>query len=203
MTADAIALVTAALQARLESAVGVGKVYVGPPAAEDVGDKKLALFLVHAVPNQAMRNGQVLVPRPGDADGPLVETDAIALDLRYVLSVFRSAGAGPGGAGDPDELLTLGAAVQALHERPTIDTSQVPGQTVRITPEPCTVEDLSRIWGLLPQSSYRTSMVYLASPVLVTSAPPAGDDRVTERRYRAGVLPDPHRPLSEQVGALP
>ena len=115
MTADAIALVTAALQARLESAVGVGKVYVGPPVTEDVGDRKLALFLVHAVPNQALRNGQVLVPRPGDADGPLVETDALALDLLYVLWVFRSAGAGPGGAGDPDELLTLGAAVRALH----------------------------------------------------------------------------------------
>ena len=79
----------------------------------------------------------------------------------------------------------------------------MPGQTVRITPEPCTVEDLSRIWGLLPQSSYRTSMVYLASPVLVTSDPPAGDARVTERRYRAGLLPDPPGPLSEQVGAWP
>lgn len=203
MTADAIALVTAALQARLESAVGVGKVFVGPPVAEDVADRKIALFLVHVVPDPAMRNHTVLVPRPGDADGPLVETDALALDLRYLLSVFRTTGAGPGGAADPDELLTLGAAVLALHERPVIDASQVPGQTVRITPEPCTVEDLSRIWGLLPQSSYRTSMVYLASPVLVTSAPSAGDDRVTERRYRAGVLPDPPGPLSEQVGALP
>jgi hypothetical protein len=200
MTADAVALVTAALQARLESAVGVGKVYVGPPVAEDVADRKLALFLVHVVPSPALRNEQVLVPRPGDADGPLVATDALALDLRYLLSVFRSTGAGPGGGADPDELLTLGAAVRALHERPTVD--DVPGQTVRVTPEPCTVEDLSRIWGLLPQSSYRTSMVYLASPVLVTSAPPVRDDRVTERRYRAGVLPDPPGPLAERVGAL-
>ena len=62
MTADAIALVTAALQARLESAVGVGKVYVGPPVAEDVADRKLALFLVHVVPEPgaAQRAG----PRP-------------------------------------------------------------------------------------------------------------------------------------------
>lgn len=201
MTADAIALVTAALQARLESAVGVGKVYVGPPVAEDVADRKLALFLVHVVPDPAMRNHAVLVPRAGDADGPLVETDALALDLRYLLSVFRSTGAGPGGAADPDELLTLGAAVRALHERPVIDA--VPGQTVRITPEPCTVEDLSRIWGLMPQASYRTSMVYLASPVLVTSDPPASEARVTERSYRAGVRPDPPGPLSERVGALP
>lgn len=201
MTADAIALVTAALQARLENAVGVGKVYVGPPVAEDVADRKLALFLVHVVPDAAMRNHQVLVPLPGDADGPLVETDALALELRYLLSVFRSTGAGPGGAADPDELLTLGAAVRALHERPVIDPSQVPGQTVRITPEPSTVEDLNRIWGLMPQASYRTSMVYLASPVLVTSDPPVGDARVTERRYRAGVLPDPPGLLNERVGA--
>lgn len=203
MTADVIALVTAALQARLESAVGMGKVYVGPPMTEDVADRRLALFLVNVVPDPTMRNHQALVPRPGDADGPLVETDALALDLRYLLSAFRSTGAGPGGAADPDELLTLGAAVQALHERPVIDSSHVPGQTVRITPEPCTVEDLSRIWGLMPQASYRTSLVYLASPVLVTSEPPPAEVRVVERSYRAGALPDPPGPWGEHVGAVP
>ncbi|MGY1701266.1 DUF4255 domain-containing protein [Geodermatophilus sp. SYSU D00766] len=199
MTARAIADITDALRVRLEAAVGAGQVYVGPPVAEDVGDRRLALFLFHVVPNQAMRNEPHLVAGPAGPDDPFVETDAIPLDLRYLLSVFRTTGAGNGNVGDPDELLTLGAAVRALHAAPTIDTSQVPGQTVRVTPEPTTMEDLSRVWGLLPQTSYRTSVVYLASPVLVTLDPPLVGRPVTERRHRLGVVEAP----PGRVGAPP
>jgi hypothetical protein len=53
------------------------------------------------------------------------------------------------------------------------------------------MEDLSRVWGLLPQTSYRTSVVYLASPVLVTLDPPLAAERVSERRHRVGVVDSP------------
>ena len=33
------------------------------------------------------------------------------------------------------------------------------------------MEELSRVWGLFPQTSYRTSMVYLVSPVAVSVDP--------------------------------
>ena len=171
MSADAIARVTAALQARLATAVG-GPVYVGPPNAEDVGSRTLCLFLFHVVPNQALRNDPHYAARPGDPTGPLVEANALPLDLRYLVSVFRSAGVG-GRLGDPDELLTLGRAVRALHDQPFIDETQVPGQVVRITPEPYPMEELSRVWGLFPQTSYRTSMVYLAEPGVGRGRPAA------------------------------
>jgi Pvc16 N-terminal domain len=183
MSADAIARVTAVLQNRLAGAIG-GLVYVGPPVVEDVGSRTVSLFLFHIVPNQALRNERHYVARPGDATGPLVEGQALPLDLRYLVSVFRTAGGG-GGMADPDELLTLGKVVQALHEQPFIE---VPGQLARVTPEPYPMEELSRVWGLFPQTSYRTSMVYLLSPVFVAlDAPPAGPP-VLERTSRLGSL---------------
>jgi hypothetical protein len=184
MSADAIARVTAVLQIRLAAAIG-GPVYVGPPVVEDVGSHTLSLFLFHIVPNPALRNERHYVERPDDRTGPLVEAEALPLDLRYLVSVFRKAGAGGGGLADPDELLTLGKAVQALHGQPSVE---VPGQLARVTPEPYTMEELSRVWGLFPQTSYRTSLVYLLSPVFVALDPPPAGPRILERTSRLGSL---------------
>lgn len=192
MSADAIALVTAELKARLEAAIG-GRVWVGPPVAEDVDDRNLALFLFHIVPNQDLRNEKYFVARSNSPTDPLVEANALPLDLRFLISVFRSAGAGTGGLADPDELFTLGRAIRALHERPIIDGSQVPSQLVRVTPEPYSMEDLSRVWDLFPQTSYRTSMVYLVSPVFVSLTPPLVGPPVVERTTRHGLFTEPSR----------
>jgi hypothetical protein len=92
---------------------------------------------------------------------------------------------------DPDELITLGRAVRALHDRPFIDGAHVANQLVRITPEPYPMEELSRVWGLFPQTSYRTSMVYLVSPVSVSADPPPVGPRVLERTSRQGQFTEP------------
>jgi hypothetical protein len=203
MTDKAIAQVTAALRRRLEVAVGVDQVYVGPPVAEDVGDRKLALFLFHILPNQAMRNEAHYVPAPADPQEPFVEVEAIPLDLRYLVSSFRAMGPGHGGLNDPDEMLNLGAAIQRLHAQPDIDGSEVPNQLARITPEPYTMEDISRVWALMPQTSYQTSIVYLVSPVFVSLAPPLVPPRVTVREYRHGPQTTPVAPGGVSGGALP
>lgn len=185
MSADAVAVVTAELRARITAVLGVDSVYVGPPIVEDVGSRSVSLALYNVVPNQALRNERHYAPPPGNGAGPLVETDALPVDLRFLVTVFREAGVG--GGGDPDELLTLGGVMQALHAHPVVD---VPGQLARITPEPCSVEELNRIWGLFPQASYRTSVVYLVSPVMITLDPRAAGPPVLERRTRQGVLED-------------
>lgn len=193
MTGDAIARATAELRVRLETAIGE-QVYVGPPIVEDVGTRKLSLFLFHIVINQALRNERHYVARPADPDQPLVEASALPLDLRFLLTVFRSAGAGMGGMADPDELLTLGTAVQALHQQPFIDGFQVPDQYARITPESYPMEELSQIWGLFPRASYRTSMVYLVSPVFVSLDPRWPGAPVLRRTSRQGQLIDSGTP---------
>jgi Pvc16 N-terminal domain len=186
MTAEAIDQATAELRARLALAIG-GEVYVGPPIVDDVSDRKLSLFLFHVMVNQALRNERYLVADPGDAAGPLVEARALPLDLRFLITVFRSTGPGP--AADPDELVTLGLAVQALHANPTLDSAPDPA---RITPEPYPMEELSRIWGLFPRASYRTSVVYLVSPVYVAVEPQPAAAPVRRRTLRPGTLTEPN-----------
>ena len=78
----------------------------------------------------------------------------------------------PGGL-DPAELKTLGAIMLALHLDPVLQVDPSPSQgqqTVRGTLEPCSIEELNRIWSMFPDDDYRTSVVYLASPVFLEDA---------------------------------
>jgi hypothetical protein len=101
-----------------------------------------------------------------------------------VVSVFRLP---PNGA-DPEELRVLGRLVQALAAEPTFTDPVLPGQTVRLTPEPYPIEELSRVWGLFPTTPYQTSIVYLATPVIVTYPTPAPAPPVSARSIQGGVL---------------
>jgi hypothetical protein len=191
VSADAIAAVTEAFRIRLEQAVGVGEVYVGPPVAADVGPRRAALFLFHLEPNRELRNTERLTMPPPGAPPPAPSTslDALPLDLRYLISVFRRAGGG--GVADPNELTTLGQVVQILHAQPTLGGALLAGQEVRLTPEPYPMEELSRVWGLFPQTSYRTSVVYLATPIFIEAAPIAKGQPVEEWQMASGVSETP------------
>jgi hypothetical protein len=202
MTADAIFAVTESLRIKLDWAIrddqaGADQVYVGPPVAADVEPRRLSLFLFHLQPNRDLRNAEHHVTPPPNGDQPRMAVDALPLDLRYLLSVFRRAG--DGGAADADELNTLGRAIQALHAEPTLRGPGLDDQIVRVTPEPYPVEEMSRVWGLFPQASYRTSMVYLASPVFVSVDLEPAAPRVLERTLMDGPSTDPSDLLADRL----
>lgn len=191
MSADAIAAVTEALRVRLETAVGVGEVYVGPPVSGDVGPRRVALFLFHLEPNRELRNTERLTPPPAGTPptDPSIALNALPMDLRYLISVFRRAGGG--GVADANELTTLGQVIQVLHAQSTLGGSLLSNQEVRLTPEPYPMEELSRVWGLFPQTSYRTSVVYLATPVFIEAGPITLGPPVEERQMEGGLSADP------------
>jgi hypothetical protein len=43
----------------------------------------------------------------------------------------------------------------------------VDGDQVRLTLEAVTTEELAHVWALFPNTNYRTSVVYVASPVRI------------------------------------
>lgn len=189
MSEDAIMKVTVALKARLERILGgAEKVYVGAPNKADVDNRLAALFLFHINPNAELRNEVRMSPPPasGPAEGPAVRLNALPLDLRYLLTVFRRTG--DGGSGDPTELKTLGQIIQVLHAEPTLADASVSGQVVRLTLDPYSMEEMSRIWGLFPGDSYRTSVVYLASPVFVEAGEFRSGPPVQKREQRSGII---------------
>jgi hypothetical protein len=179
MSADAINDLTVAMRVRLEQAI-TGKVQIGPPSADDGGERAASLFLFHIEPNREMRNSTRLVDE-GAGIGPLSSHDATPLDLRYLISAFRT-----DGAADPDELKTLGRIIKTLADNPTFGNTVLADQEVRVTLEPYPMEEISRVWGLFPTTPYQPSAVYLASPVFITSGPTAAGPPVTEWTQRAG-----------------
>jgi hypothetical protein len=187
MTAQALYEVTDALRVRLESAVGEGQVYVGPPDGEDVGDRLVSLFLFHIDPNRDLRNTPFIAVSE-DPDDPAIEIDAHPVDLRYLISVFRTGG--NGGTAEPAELLNLGLIMQTLRAQPTLLGPVVGEQVVRVTHEPYPMEEMSRVWGLYPQTFYRTSVVYLVSPVFIALEPTSSGPPVVERTL-VGAVAEP------------
>jgi hypothetical protein len=182
VTADALLRITEVLRDRLTAALALsdvpGTVFVGPLDDPDAGGAALVLFLYRVVPNASLRNREHRVPSstPGQVN---VFQNALPLDLYYLLTV----GTTPG-ASEETLLRALGFAMQALQEVPDLTGPDVNYETVRVTLEPLTTEEASRIWALFPTANYRTSITYLATPVWIDppqatpSAPPVSEDQL-------------------------
>lgn len=195
MSSAALRTTTLAIQRLLHSAVGPRDpvtralqgspndwVHVGAPISADVGTRPVSLFLFHILPNAELRNAPRLAP-PGE-DGSMIDPnrfDALPLDLRYLISVHR-----PTVSTDAIELEQLGRMMARLHTDPTLGGALLPGQEVRLTLEPYSMEELSRIWSLFPNQAYRSSVVYLASPVYIDARELLLGAPVVDRRFDIG-----------------
>lgn len=169
MSAEAIRTVTLAIQSRLRAALTAAgssqAPFVGPLDDQGAADAPLVLFLYRVAVNHALRNSEHRVLPAGPGATAQVHATSLPLDLHYLLTV------GPRNqAGEPESLRFLGYAMQALNDNPELVGSQVEGETVRLSPDTASNEDMSRVWALFPTANYRTSVLYLASPVWVDPA---------------------------------
>lgn len=177
MNADAILRVTQALGARLQQAViasgDPGNVFIGPLDDQDAVGASLILFLYRIAPCASLRNREHRVPSANPPPAVIVHDNALPLDLYFLLTV----GTRPGMSEEP-LLRVLGFAMQALQALPELTGSPVDQEVVRLTLEPLTTEETSRIWALFPTANYRTSIAYVASPVWIDPAQPPVQARV-------------------------
>lgn len=185
MKADGILRVTEALRERLKVALassGVpGTVFVGPLDDPDASGAALILFLYRVVPNASLRNTEHRLPAAGPPP-VAVFRNSLPLDLYFLVTV----GTKPGSS-EETLLRALGFAMQEMQAEPDLTGPAVGQETVRVTLEPLSTEEASRIWSLFPTANYRTSIAYLATPVWIDPpqpAPVAGP--VVEDRIFAG-----------------
>jgi len=173
-----IATVTAALQNLIIRALQGDspdvRVTTKPPDRARTGDgpNQVNLFLYQAHHNAALRNMEVpRRSRPGETAPP-----PLALDLRYLLTVYAQNDDGA------DSQKLLGRSMLALHDHAVLGAKELqealPGndlhqqiERVRITPEPLTLEEMSKLWTTF-QTQYRLSAVYQVSAVLIESKRP-------------------------------
>jgi len=172
MDSNAISTVAAALKARLESALdpggtGTQHVFVGP-LDDTAGDKlNLRLFLYRVAANADLRSSEHVVPASSSSVPPTIYRDSLPLDLYFLLTVSTK-----GAADELGDLSLLGQAMQALNDSPVLAGSAVHSEVTRVTLDPVGSEEMSRIWALFPTVNYRTSVVYLVTPVWIDPAVP-------------------------------
>jgi len=188
MDYSGIQRVTVEIQRRLMEAIGVSneaQVFIGPLHDDGADDAFLVLFLYRVVPNPDLRNN--LHEVPSDDGISKVYDKSLPLDLYYILTA-----GGRQDGGEKESLERLGRAMLALNERPLLSGSAINNESVRLSLYPGTSDELSRVWALFPDNNYRTSVLYLASPVWIdpdaarAEAPPVIIDR-----KRGGVLDSP------------
>ena len=184
----AIATVTEALRQILQTATKASKISGAmatalKPVTGAVGLPAVGvnLYLYQVTPNSALRNADQPSRR---SDGTVVEAPQIALDLHYLLTFY-------GKEQELEPQRVMGSVLRYLNSRPLLTrksiqnaksaTPGIPGladsnlddqtELVRIMMIPMTLEELSKLWSVLLQTSYMLSVAYQASVVLIQ-----GDD---------------------------
>lgn len=151
---------------------------ISPEEARNAG-VRLTVFLYSIVETPELKNqAEVFLNSTQMRNPPLV------VNLYYLLSAF------PPGGGQPitDRTLAahdlLGEAMRVLYDNGNLTGTKLKGNLkkddeLRVTLQPITVEDLTRIWGVFPDSPYRTSVSYLVTPVAIDSEQRTSTRRVT------------------------
>lgn len=180
----AIATVSAVLQRLLtpvaRAAVTGAEVWVDRSDVKRQKDGINIYFYRHAI--DSVSRNEDLPARRGD--GTLANRPKVAASLHYLLTFH----------GKDDDMVPqrlLGAALAALHTRPIItaalieavtDEAQEPSgahsylafndlleadELVRVSPDPMSLDELSKLWSVFFQSPYQLSATYVASAVLL------------------------------------
>jgi hypothetical protein len=174
----AIAAATATLRSLLIRGLGIPDVTVKPldTARKGSSSDQVNLFLYQTAIDAAWRNQDM----PRQIKAGEIGQPPLPLCLYYLVTAF--------GEGDDETKAQqlLGQAMSVLHDHPLLGADEIKQATgtnvagsdlheqierVRITPQPLSLEDLSKLWAAF-QTNYRLSAAYQASVVLIESARP-------------------------------
>ena len=138
------------------------------------GTNLLTLFLYKVTENPDLKNAdRLVVPRP---DGRVTERRApMSLDAYYLLTAH---------AGEPANHLeahrALSRAMRVFYDNGILQgsllraddpsTGLTAESILRVTLNPMTMEDMTRIWSVFPDTPYEISVSYLVTPVAIDSA---------------------------------
>jgi hypothetical protein len=173
------------LRDRMEDLVDVS---IAPPdvTVPSVNAKRLNLYLYQVTENGYMKNGEI----PGHGHPGAYGHPPLSLDLHYLLTAYG--GDETGGDSDLEAQEILGDAMRVLHDLPFVtdklkitrsavgtvggpilDNSLLgESERVKITLQPMTLEDLSKIWTALPETNFRRSVAYQVSVIQIESQQP-------------------------------
>ena len=168
----ALATVTATLHHLLSNVAPGATVTTQPPsiARNGGGGDQINIFLYSTQYNAAFRNS----PMPGQTRNGENAAPPLPLVLKYLITAY--------GASDDDIAgqQLMGLAMSILHDHPLLGRSDIEGITpdsnlhhqierLRITPDPLSLDDMSKLWTSFQSAEYRLSTGYEISVVLIES----------------------------------
>lgn len=183
----AIATVTATLQYLLDLAVSAdvlgGKATILRPDSGAAGlpDPGVNVFLYQVTPNAALRNEDL----PTRAtDGRRIQRSRVGVDLNYLLTFY-------GSDTKFEPQMVLGTTLRELHAKAVLNGELIDKalganpsllsppllasdfaadvQRVKLTQIPLTLEELSKLWSVMFQTTYQLSVAFQAAAVLLES----------------------------------
>jgi len=151
------------------------------PAEANATGVRLTLFLYSISPVAELRN-ELEIPGNRIIDD---EPVSLPLNLYYLLTAF-SPPQDPTSRSLESQLL-LGQAMRVFFDNGCLTGSLLQGdlprdEELRLTLQPITIEDLTRIWSVFPETALEPSVSYLVTPVRIRSDRTRGGERVVSRR---------------------
>jgi Pvc16 N-terminal domain len=140
---------------------------------KNAGSNLLTLFLYKVTESPDLKNAERQVVR--QPNGQVLERPApLSLDTYYLLTAH---------AGDPPDQLeahrALSRAMRVFYDNGILQGSQLraddpstgltESSVLRITLNPISMEDMTRIWSVFPDVPYEISVSYLVTPVEIDS----------------------------------
>jgi hypothetical protein len=183
----------------------LANITIAPPdvTVSNITGRRLNLYLYHIAESGFLKNQQI--PRSGNSAS--YGHPPLSLDLHYLFTSFGSSETGPDA--DLEAQQILGDAMRVLHDfsilsadllqqktpgnPPILDPSLIDEfEQVKVTLEPKSVDEISKIWTALQHVNFRLSVGYQVSVVQIESrATPTVGVPVRERRVYALPLASP------------
>jgi len=167
----------------------VGRIALASP--KNPGSNLLTIFLYKVLENPYLKN-QDRSLLPPNANGQLTEqSPPLTVDLYYLLTAYSG--------GDILEAhRALSRAMRVFYDNGVLRGSQlrsdVPSKgltadsILRVTLNPITIEDMTRIWSVFPDTPYEISVTYLVTPVPIESARQLTTAPVVDQIHEQGQL---------------
>lgn len=108
----------------------------------------------------------------------------LALDCRYLLTAYPSAGTGNETTKRADQHRVLGRAMQVLRDGAVVHEGDLSGTLstpLRVSPVAESMDEILNIWGTFDERPYQPSVAYLVTPVEINPAEDRSVDPVLER----------------------
>lgn len=153
------------------------------PAEAAGQDIRMSLFLYSVVENPYLKNDN-----PRQVNATRLVYPPLSLDLYYLLTTYPAEG-----IPDLTERMLqahriLGRAMRVFYDHGNLAGTILQGDLagsgleLRLTLNPITVEDLTRIWSVFPNRDYRTSVSYLVTPAPLDSERSDSAQRVVAKQ---------------------